>query len=49
MQNSVELLKVGESGLSHPDDQIFIDETVVGGIPVELVDGPLPVQRLDRP
>lgn len=32
VQNPVELLEVGEGRLSHPDDQVVVDEAVVRGV-----------------
>jgi len=49
LQDSVELLKVGECRLPHPHDQVLVDEAVVVGVArVQLVYRVLPVGRLGR-
>ena len=45
----VEFAERGERGRPHPDDQVLVQVSVVGGVGgVELVDGPLPVAGLRR-
>lgn len=48
VDDAVELPEGGQGRRAHPHDEVLVDEAVVVGRRVQVVDGPAPVERLGR-
>lgn len=48
VDDAVEFAEGRQGGGSHPHDEVLVDEAVVLGSSVQLVNGPAPVDRLRR-